>query len=468
MAMRVRTAVACTVLLSALVAEGLYAAADSRRVAHKAKGVAESPGVKAGMLDGHPYIGNESVAYVWTKPEDGAGLLSIYDRASGKWLLKVDADRARLWRVDVKQGEKKEKRTYENAGRPCTVTTTVEEGEAVASFMWSGDVSVQVVTRLAADETLARSRITVRTQRDDEGLLNVIFPVVHGILPLGKNAADDRVLYAKRAGYTQPSPLVTGEPLNMQYCIEYHMQLAALLGGGRGLYFGDHDPTAAWKDMSWTPNVEAKTLNYAVSHPVLNWGAAEPVTHYESPGDCVIGPFQDLAPKGIMVPMVDTPEEARALVGSMRFPPVGVRRSFGGRRIIDIHGRGYPTMAEATPLLVAQIETPTAVANIEAIAATPGVDVLLFGAADFQIRLGLPMTLPQRPPQVDEAAKTIMDACAANGIFGGIVCGTDAVLKTAADMGYQLISLGGDSGFLLNGAQERLSAARATLGLPSD
>ena len=135
MAMWVRTAVVCAVLLSALVAQYSYAVADSRHIAHKARQVTESPGVKAGMLDGHPYIGNESVTYVWTKPEDGAGLLSIYDRASGKWLLQVDVDRARMWRVDVKHGEKKQKRTYENAGRPCIVTTTVEQGEAVASFV---------------------------------------------------------------------------------------------------------------------------------------------------------------------------------------------------------------------------------------------------------------------------------------------------------------------------------------------
>ena len=292
MTMQVRTAVACAVLVSALVAGVLYAAADSHRVAHKAKRVTESPGLKAGMLDGHPYIGNESVCYVWTKPEDGAGLLSIYDRASGKWLLEVDVDRARMWRIEAKQGEKKENRTYENVGRPCTVTTTVDEGEAVVSFVWSGDVSVEVVTRLAADETLARSEINVHTQQDDEGLVNVTFPVVHGILPLAENAADDRVLFAFRSGYTRPSPLVTGKPLKMQYCIEYNMQLAALLGSGRGLYFGDHDPTTSWKDFSWTPDADTQTLSYAVSHPVLGWGGPEPVTHYGSPGDCVLGPFQ--------------------------------------------------------------------------------------------------------------------------------------------------------------------------------
>ena len=292
MAIRVRTVAVCIVLLSALAAERACAATDSRRVAHKAREVTESPGVKAGMLAGHPYIGNESVVYVWTKPEDGAGLVSIYDKASGKELLKVDAERALMWRIDVKQGEEKNRHTYESAGRPCKVTCNVEEEEGVVSFVWSGEVSVEVVTRLAAHETLARSRIKVRTEQDDEGLLNVTFPVVEGIRPLAKDATDDRVLYAFRSGYTRPSPVATGEALSGQYNITYYMQFAALLGRGRGLYFGDHDPTAAEKTIGWTPDADAQALSYSVSHPVLDWGATQPVTDYESPGDVVMGPFQ--------------------------------------------------------------------------------------------------------------------------------------------------------------------------------
>ncbi|HCN07078.1 MAG TPA: hypothetical protein DIT01_04025 [Lentisphaeria bacterium] len=78
----------------------------------------------------------------------------------------------------------------------------------------------------------------------------------------------------------------------MRYCISYYMQFTALLGGGRGLYIGDHDPTAAWKDMTWTADVDSQTLRYAISHPVLGWGGDKPVGQYKSPGDCVIGPFE--------------------------------------------------------------------------------------------------------------------------------------------------------------------------------
>ena len=127
--------------------------------------------------------------------------------------------------------------------------------------------------------------------KDGVGLCEVVFPIVDGIRPLAKDAADDRLLHAFRTGYTEPTPLTTGKPVNSRYCISYTMQFTALLGGGRGLYIGEHDPTAAWKDMSWTPNVASETLRYAISHPVLDCGGDEPVRQYKSPGDCVIGPF---------------------------------------------------------------------------------------------------------------------------------------------------------------------------------
>jgi hypothetical protein len=230
-----------------------------------------------------PTLANDQVAYHWAPVQQGGGLVGIEDRQQPAGLLAPAADDAPWWRVELKDG-----RTIANTDLPCQVKS--QEGEL--TFTWTGDIRVTVVARLGADDRLLRARIQVDTLAEGAGLRNVVFPVVDGIRPLTESAAEDRVLFPFRTGFTRPSPLVTGEPLKMQYCIEYHMQLAALLGGGQGLYFGDHDPTSAWKDFSWTPNADAQTLAYAVSHPVLDWGGSEPVTHYESPGDCVLGPFQ--------------------------------------------------------------------------------------------------------------------------------------------------------------------------------
>lgn len=173
----------------------------------------------------------------------------------------------------------------------------------------------------------------------------------------------------------------------------------------------------------------------------------------------IIGPYLDLDPAGVMVPMVDTGEQAAQVVQAVRFPPLG-NRSFGGRRMVDRHGRDYPAMAEATPLLIAQIETPEALENVDEIAATPGVDALLFGAADFSLRIGLPAPSAQPRPEVTQAAERIASACVKQGKSAGLVATSDAVLEQALSMGYQIMSVVTDSGILKQAAWERLAAVQ--------
>ena len=82
------------------------------------------------------------------------------------------------------------------------------------------------------------------------------------------------------------------------------------------------------------------------------------------------------------VPMVDTPEQAHAIVRPIRFPPLG-NRSYGGRRPIDLHTRDYHTLTQVGADR-AEIETPEALANARAIAAVEGVDVLFFSPDDMK------------------------------------------------------------------------------------
>ena len=85
----------------------------------------------------------------------------------------------------------------------------------------------------------------------------------------------------------------------------------------------------------------------------------------------VVGPFADMAPSAILIPMVNTPDDAAEVVRALRFPPRG-NRSFGSRRAVDLYSRDY--YLESEPLLVAQLETPQAVENAHAIAETDGID----------------------------------------------------------------------------------------------
>ena len=230
-----------------------------------------------------PTLGNEKVAYRWATPENGGGLLAINDRANSTGLLAAKSPAPVWWRVQLK-----DRPEITNTDLPCKVSAQA----GALTFTWTGDIRVIVNARLGANDTLLQADIRVDSLKKGVGLREVVFPVVDGISPLTKDAAGDRVLYAMRTGYTRPSPLTTGQALSARYCIEYYMQFTALIGGGRGLYLGEHDGTAAEKVFEWIPDTGAQTLGYSVSHPVLNWGAREPVTRYVSPGAIVLGPFR--------------------------------------------------------------------------------------------------------------------------------------------------------------------------------
>ena len=105
----------------------------------------------------------------------------------------------------------------------------------------------------------------------------------------------------------------------------------------------------------------------------------------------LLGVFADAMPSALMVPMVNTPEQARGVAAAVRFAPQGTR-SYGGRRPIDLHGRQY--FQSPDPLLVAQIETVEAVQNVEAIVAAEGVDTLFFGPDDMKVSMGIPIDTP--------------------------------------------------------------------------
>src|SRR5688500_15778631 len=104
-----------------------------------------------------------------------------------------------------------------------------------------------------------------------------------------------------------------------------------------------------------------------------------------------IGKTLDMGAAAVIVPCVDTAEQAGAGADAAKFPPLG-KRSYGGRRPIDFQGRSYSDTANTDTLLIAQIESPQAIENADAIAATSGVDALFLGPDDLMLRRGHSMT----------------------------------------------------------------------------
>ncbi len=258
---------------------------------------AQAAQVQAGLVDGHPYLANEAVAFLWAKPEDGAGLVSIYDRRRGHEFLAKGATSAPLWQVLVKTAG--EQRSYQSAGMPCTVSTETHRGVGKVALRWAEPLAVQVEAQLAEDSSQVRMTITVRTAQPDESLLSVTFPVVSGILPLTREGRYDKVLEPFRLGWIKPSPAVTGKALAMSYPgiwagsgVGMSVQFTALLGGGRGLYVAEEDEDGNQKRFVWQPEAAGHNLGLSLSHPVLGWGGPQPVREYRISGPVVLGPFE--------------------------------------------------------------------------------------------------------------------------------------------------------------------------------
>jgi 4-hydroxy-2-oxoheptanedioate aldolase len=181
----------------------------------------------------------------------------------------------------------------------------------------------------------------------------------------------------------------------------------------------------------------------------------------------VIGPVMDMNPAGIMVPMVNNAQEARAVVKATRFPPLG-ERSYGGRRAIDQGGRIYHQTANDDTIVIAQIETPQAIENAEAIASIEGVDVLFFSPDDIKLRLGLPIdTAISDSDELAAAMEKVITAVKNTGTIGGCVTCTSPAITMAQSLGYTLLVGTGDVGLIRQGAAAQLATLQEALHLNS-
>lgn len=167
---------------------------------------------------------------------------------------------------------------------------------------------------------------------------------------------------------------------------------------------------------------------------------------------------------GVIVPHIDTAAEAAAVVAACKYPPLG-HRSLGGPSA----QAGYATLPagemmaalNARLLTCVMIETPEAVANVDAIAAVPGVDALMIGTSDLSAEMGIPGQIGHT--RVAEAYRAMTAACARHGKLAGMGGVYDQ--QHAANyirMGVRFI-LGGSDHALLLGAMKARAAFLADL-----
>lgn len=167
---------------------------------------------------------------------------------------------------------------------------------------------------------------------------------------------------------------------------------------------------------------------------------------------------------GIVVPHVDTADEAAMIADRLRYPPVGHRSVAGAMPQLAFApvplAEGAKAVNDAL-LVVVMLETPTAVRNADAIAAVPGIDALLMGTNDLTMEMGIPGQLDH--PDVIAAYETVIAACRKHGkipAMGGVY--TPPLMQKYVGMGMRMLLSGSDFSFLMESARNRVDFLRGT------
>jgi 4-hydroxy-2-oxoheptanedioate aldolase len=174
-----------------------------------------------------------------------------------------------------------------------------------------------------------------------------------------------------------------------------------------------------------------------------------------------IGRALDAGAAGVIVPLINSADDAAAAVAASRYPPAGIR-SYGPTRSMLRIGPA-PVVANDTVVVFAMIETPDGLANVEAIAATPGIDGLYIGPSDLTIAIG--GAAPGDPSVSDafEAALIrIRQACVDNGIAAGLHTRSGEEAAKRMSEGFTVLTVAGDLNHLEAVALTHLNAARGT------
>ena len=175
----------------------------------------------------------------------------------------------------------------------------------------------------------------------------------------------------------------------------------------------------------------------------------------------------DVGALGVMVPLVDTAEQAQRIVSFTRYPPKGRRGAAFGFAHDDYQGadgeeelRAKMRAIHERTLVICMIETRAGLENVEAIAAVDGVDVVWLGHFDLTNFLGIPGQFSH--PQYRDAVKRIAEAARSHGKAAGYMAASAELGREYLGHGYRMIASGTDQGIFQNALSHLLQSWKTT------
>lgn len=175
----------------------------------------------------------------------------------------------------------------------------------------------------------------------------------------------------------------------------------------------------------------------------------------------IIGRVLDAGALGIIVPMVNSADEARYAVAACRYVPEG-SRSIGPLAVRVRYGTDYPAIANDVVACIPMIETRQAVEGIDEILAVPGIDAVYVGPADLSMTYGLAPRVDQQGEPFDSALASVVDACRRHDVTPGIHANVALAAKRHA-AGFRMITVGFDAAPAIAALQADASGARSAI-----
>lgn len=211
-------------------------------------------------------------------------------------------------------------------------------------------------------------------------------------------------------------------------------------------------------NMDWLlVDLEHGNLSDDSMHEIVAAAAAcgvSPIVRVAEGRHWMIKRALDSGAHGILVPVLETVQDAKDVVQASKFPPMGTRgfepllavekfveQHPHGGGVRELTGREYLDQANDSLVIAVQIETKSALENVKEIAMVPGIDVLFVGPFDLGASMGHPITAGKMDKELVDAIQSVQEAAQAAGIAAGIYCDSGEDAKEWASKGFIMNSV---------------------------